>query len=233
MAIIRPSSIVGAISGSIGGTNFATGKNGPYVRSRVSRTKSLTPKQSFVRVRFQFLRHEWQGLTDAQRTAWRMAAANRPHINRLGLTSHLSGHALFIQHNQHGWPDTGTEAIDFDETPPTLAAAAPMTLQPFSVTGGGTKEMDFILPPLFATDRQSFYGARTSSSNPRRSWTEFKFLTRQDTFPKPPLVTIDFTTEWDERIGDPKSGEVCFAAWFTSGISQWPSVTQQGSTVAV
>lgn len=232
MAIIRPSAIVGALSGNLAGVNFATGKSGPYARQRANRTKALSPGTLHNRARFQFLRHQWQQLTDAQRTAWRQAATNRPHINRLGLTSTLSGNSTFLQHNMHGWPDSGFQAIQFDANPPTLTAPPPLILREFNVVSGGLKEMLFSLPGPPTSDRQVFYGARTSSNAPRRTWYNYRFLSRKDILPKPPLFEVTFTSEWDERIGDPQVGERCFAQWFTAGANRWPSVTLDASTVA-
>lgn len=135
MALFRPSSIVGSISGAIGGVTFATGKRAPVVRHR----PRFSPRQSESllsnRVIFANATRAWSALSTADRTTWRALAANLPRTNRLGQQSPLTGFSVFVQRfilselwqspAAFGFPtiEGGVVAGDL-----SLAASAPSTI---------------------------------------------------------------------------------------------------------
>lgn len=232
MAIIKASALVAAISGNLGGVNFAQGKGSPYARQRIRRVKPTSAKTAQVSSRMQFLRHKWQQLTEDQRTAWRRAAGNRPRRNRFGLTNRLSGAQLFISHNIRGWYDDGPFATTFDVAPPGLAATKPLTLTTFTCNSAGSKGVLMDNPTGPAEFTFVAYGARTFSTAPRISWYNFKFIERIDVLPGPGVFIHEFTAAWNARIGDPQVGEQCWLAWFTAAPSMWPSPTFTASVFA-
>lgn len=96
MAIFKTGSIVGAISGTVGGANFANTRGSSVVRKprRSSPLKSQSNKlhQSNVQ-RFSLA---WRELTPGERDAWKTWANNRPRPNRLGVSRYLSGYQSFM-----------------------------------------------------------------------------------------------------------------------------------------
>lgn len=99
MAIITQSSLIGAISGNVGGVNFATGKGTSYVRKRKVSIKKNTVAQTTAKNTMQVVRLGWQNLLEVSRQAFNRMAEGIPHTNRLGQTSRLTGFQLYVQIN--------------------------------------------------------------------------------------------------------------------------------------
>lgn len=78
MALINPGVGASAISGKLGGQVFARNKGGAYVRNQGATINPQTPAQTAVRSAFGTLATRWQGLTDAERLAWKVYADNTP-----------------------------------------------------------------------------------------------------------------------------------------------------------
>ena len=97
MAIFRPSSIVGNISGAIGGVTFVVGSRSAIVRHRPYRSPNHSPSLLAQQSAFANTTRSWVSLTEEQRQAWRALAANTPATNRLGQTSPQSGFVLFLK----------------------------------------------------------------------------------------------------------------------------------------
>lgn len=233
MAIITPSSLVGAISGNLGGVNFADGKGGPYVRQRRSVHKPQTARQRFIRAQVQWLRHRWNELTPNQRIAWRQASANRPIPNRLGVSSSISGPAFFIQWHMIGRIESPFIFAFFRTNPPGATPPTNMPFASFVVTSGGSKILKTAIPPGNPAYFQVYYGARTFSTAPRRSWFDFRhFLTNPFTAPSG-IQTLDVTLFWDATIGDPQQGEQCWISYLIREIDSFWSTRFTTHTFAV
>jgi len=233
MAIFRPSAIVGAISGDLGGSNFANGPGGSYVRQRRAIVKPKTSKQFQTRAHLQWLRHRWNELTEPQRTAWHQAAANRPIANRLGVTSPISGPAFFIQWNMTAFFTGPLFVAFFSALPPTDPAPDNMPFISFVVTAGGSKILKTTIPAGNPSYFQGYYGARTFSTASRRSWFDFKLVVTNIFTAPSGTQTLDLTATWDELIGDPQVGEQCWIQYLIrEGTSFW-STRFRASTFAV
>lgn len=232
MAIISPSSIVGAISGNLAGVNFANGKSGPYARQRRSTKHSLSPRQIELRCMMQIARHQWQDMDEATRTSWRQAAANRPHTNRLGITSHLSGNALFIAQSLLG---VNAPAPETKRGPlallPGLPAPQPLVFVDMTVVSGGAKTIRFLEPQPENNFKAIIYGARTYSNKPRRTWNDFTLLFNQNLTPGVPFLRV-LTEQWNNVLGDPQVGELVFWKFIYGGQITWPSAPGYASGVA-
>lgn len=222
MAIIRPSAIVGAISGNVGGVNFATGKGGPYVRQRRAIKRSISERQAQVRGMMQIARHQWQNFDEPTRQSWRQAAANRTHINRLGLGTHLSGAALYIKIAMLGAGAPLPEAYNGPGAPlPTIAAPPPIIFESMLVVAGGVKWFTFTEPTPDNNLKFTIYGAKTGSNSPIRSWNDYTLLANREYAGAPTVIQL--TTQWDNVIGDVQAGERVFIKFHYGGNGRWPS----------
>jgi hypothetical protein len=93
-------SIGGAYSGSFGGVTASHNKGGQYLRRRSVPTNPNTIRQQTVRSVMGGLVQTWSDdLTDPQREAWRVYAANTPVTDKLGQVMTLSGVNMFVRAN--------------------------------------------------------------------------------------------------------------------------------------
>lgn len=94
------SPIVSQASGSLAGLTFSHTRGSKYVKSRSTPTNPNSQRQGIVRVAMGVLAPYWgQELTEAERDAWRLYAANVPSTNALGETIHLTGQQHFMRIN--------------------------------------------------------------------------------------------------------------------------------------
>ena len=87
-------------SGSSGGTVFSHNRSGAYIRARSKPVNPNTARQVVVRNAVRALSIAWSAvLTQLQRDAWNVYAANVSWLNRLGETITLTGLNHFIRSN--------------------------------------------------------------------------------------------------------------------------------------
>lgn len=126
------SHIATQVSGSVGGTTFASNQGGMYMRARSTPTNPNSPFQVAVRAGFRACMNAWTNvLTAAQRAAWKTYAANTPLINSLGDAKPIGANAMFARTNtvrqQAGLSIQASAPTTFDLgsfTLPTFSAAA-------------------------------------------------------------------------------------------------------------
>jgi hypothetical protein len=94
--LIRPSNLVSAISGTLGGINFAAGRGAPYVRLAGSRADTRSERQINHRTRLGIVINAWRVLSDNDRQSWRAAAQVYNRTNRLGVPRSYSGFQLYL-----------------------------------------------------------------------------------------------------------------------------------------
>jgi len=99
MALIRPSALIGAISGSIDSVTFVYPRGGPIARPRPLKTDPQTELQLNQRACFETTQRAWKQLEDFEQRTWKSAAATKRGINRLGLPRNKTGYNLFMQVN--------------------------------------------------------------------------------------------------------------------------------------
>lgn len=100
MATIKLGGIVSDIRGSVGGLVFSRNRGGAYVRQRTAPINPKTALQSAIRAIIAQLTAGWGSLlSDAQRAAWAVFAANVPAKNKLGDVIFLSGFNQYIKAN--------------------------------------------------------------------------------------------------------------------------------------
>lgn len=100
MALFQAGGGVAVISGKIGGTVFARGPSGPYMRNWVKPIDPNSTRQQSIRFAMAQLSTRWvETLTDAQRAAWATYAANVELPNRLGAMRNISALAMYCRCN--------------------------------------------------------------------------------------------------------------------------------------
>lgn len=99
MAIAKTGPIIGALSGNLGGANFANSRFGLTLRQLKAPPPPPTGSQRTITRTYQLARSWWPALTEDQRTAWRSFASNTLLRNRLGTQRNLTGQQTFIRHN--------------------------------------------------------------------------------------------------------------------------------------
>lgn len=109
------------VSGSIGGTTWSHNRFGAYKRNRSIPVNPRTDIQVAVRNRVRNLSIIWaEDLTQGQRDAWSLYAANVPWQNRLGQTVQLTGLNMYIRSNV----PIQTAGIARQDTAPTVFTLA-------------------------------------------------------------------------------------------------------------
>ena len=99
MALITPSPLIGAISGSIGPATLKLTRNGPLLTKRPRRTTNRSQAMHLSDSRFAALTLAWRTLTNDQRRAWSSLAIHLPKANALGIPHPPTGYQTFIAHN--------------------------------------------------------------------------------------------------------------------------------------
>lgn len=99
MALIK-TTIVSEVSGRVGGLVFSHNAGGPYIRQGSIPTNPNTTFQQSVRTNVATLSVMWNDtLTQAERDAWEVYAANVKLTNRIGEQVNVSGIAMFVRSN--------------------------------------------------------------------------------------------------------------------------------------
>lgn len=99
MAIVKLGSIVSGISGSLGQTTFANRRTGLIAAKRCLKINRRTTSQLESRATLRAVQHAWAGLSNQQRTEWKIAAQQSKLTNRLGTTITLSAYQYFCKVN--------------------------------------------------------------------------------------------------------------------------------------
>ena len=147
MAIFTPGSIIGQISGKIGGTVFSHNKGGAYIRNGAIPTLVSSAAAIAAKNRVSVLSVAWSGLTDAQRAAWKLYAEQNTVINRLGNSITIPPLAHYISINSRLMASADTVL----DVPPISAAPDPLdTITLTADIGAGDFEIAYTATPLGA-----------------------------------------------------------------------------------
>lgn len=99
MAIFTPGSMIGQISGRIGGQIFSRGAGGPYIRTGTIPTVPQTEYVRMTKINLGRARIYWNQLSREVKETWNEYANQTPTINRLGQQQRISGAAWFVKCN--------------------------------------------------------------------------------------------------------------------------------------
>lgn len=196
MAIIRASALVAAISGSVGGVNFATGKRGTVARLRGRRIPTQTEVLLRQQAIFANASRTWRELSNEQRSSWRALAPGYPITNRLGQTSPPSGYTLFLEVVIRGLRIWGFQFMDPPaQLPVPILESIAST---FEVSGDYTLSFE-ISTPVFIV-RLQVWGARHFSKvipKTRPRWREIVILPSAGGGSAP----VNIRAEWEAVFG--------------------------------
>ena len=95
MALLKLSGIVSAISGKFGGSIFANGSQGNYVKNNAYSQQPASPAQTAQRNKIYLTTQQWRLLTPAQQTLWKNEVVNYPYVNRVGDVVYYNGFQLY------------------------------------------------------------------------------------------------------------------------------------------
>jgi hypothetical protein len=117
-------------SGSIGKQTYGIGRNGQFVRARVIPANPDSADQQRAREILTTQSRAWDGISDAQRTAWSVAASGYNSKARLGMSGALTGNQYFVQINAT-LTLMGEDAV---LDPPAYEAPPPNTTTTLTIT---------------------------------------------------------------------------------------------------
>lgn len=200
MAITRQGSVVGEVSGSVGGVVFSRNRGGNYVRTRVKPSNPSTEYQVAVRNALSTASGDWKDLTDAQRAAWKSWADSNPIRNRLGESIRLQGNAAFVELNAR-LIMLGTASV---ATPPIVSAPDPLlTLTGSYDVGAGDFQVAYTATPLAAGTKLWVSGCLLSSASINFVQNRLRhFFTSAAAAASPAAIESAFTA----RFGTPQVG---------------------------
>ncbi len=200
MAIIRTASLIGAISGQLGGSTFAHAKAGPYVRSARRGARPTTQAQSVQQSVFANVVRAWSILSAEQRRQWNRFASLQQRRNRLGISKAYSGYTLFLEHNSFIFAHRGAIQEDSPLTPRTNP------IESFSATIGVFTPYQYTFLPAGppADTLICLYASRPVSVRPRTTFHFWRLILAKID-PDPVQV---FTNEFNEILGPPQEDEL-------------------------
>lgn len=114
------------LSGKLGAAVASHNRGGSYFRRRSKPVVVTTSYAEDVKSTFAEVSGAWKSLSDAQREAWTLWAANNPITDRIGQKITLDGHAAFVECN----------ALQ------TAAGAALLDLPPATGSPSGLESLD-------------------------------------------------------------------------------------------
>ncbi len=202
MALFKPSAIVGAVSGQVGGVVFRQGKNGTTIaRARTHRPASTSFTVNAVNDFHTYIAG-WRGMTDEMRLAWRQMAGQLSTSNRLGQKRPWSGFRLYLNWARYAagpgvnlswWPPIRANRLALDTIVPNFQTYA------YNVGVG--------LVDGYATGSLFFSGCRACSTTGFRSknWRFISQRTVSSTY-----AQYNIKTAWSAALGELSSGELVY-----------------------
>lgn len=155
-----PGPMIGAASGSQGGTTWSRNAYGAYTRTRAVPVTSQTEFAINARGYFTAASQSWRALSDAQRLAWKAWANGNPIIDNLGQSQALAGNAAYVMLNARILAKGDTEISD----PPVAVAPPGLTALGGSFDIGiGSIELTFAADPVPADTTYEVWAAVVSS----------------------------------------------------------------------
>jgi hypothetical protein len=189
-----------------------SGKVGPFVNlsTRYGQVqKQLTvprdpraPGQLACRSNMAYVSRRWQFLTDPQRSAWDLIAADSAVMGFLGRSTSLPGYNLYVQTNVFRM-DIGLSVYDLPQALPPFSPS-PVAELLASIEGGVFKlKLHVLSPPV---EHTLVLGARPCSAG-IRCVQHFPFL---GFLPAPVDGWCDITDLFVKRYGVPVTGKAIF-----------------------
>jgi len=225
MAIFKPGPLATDITGSVGGVTFVRHRGNNIARHRPAKKKKTSARALAHRARYARQHNAWVNLTPLERLAWRIFAAQYATTNRLGLPRNLTAYQCFMK---TALPLDGNFGPPVLTNPPLYTSIMP-TISTWQFQNGGGKTITIANGTLPTT--AYIWGARPITTNPLRTFNRWTFLTKLTNSVSP--QTLDFTTAWDQLLGDPAVGETCAVRIYTKRESEYATAAQFRAGAAV
>jgi len=212
MAIFATGPIVGSISGNVGGVNFANPSGSKVARKARRPSRTRTARQLISQSYTTIIANAWNELTADEQTAWRVAAAQKPASNRLGVSRLLSGWQEYTRVARFN--------LDDGDPIPTLPAISPtpptVTLVTFTSSVATGQLISFDAPGVGIKVRGYVYANalfRTTIPKFNRDW---KLVSHEaDTNPS----SFDITTPYQAIFGAPVLGQAIAFKWLPASTT--------------
>lgn len=152
--MLYKSNLLAQASGSLDGTTFSHNRFGKYTRNRSIPTDPATTFQVDVRNALSTLASAWTGLTEEQRAAWDVYAANVTVLNPLGDAVNLTGQMHYVRSNVprlvNMGPTNRINAAPIEYSLPSILAPTIVATEPdtLTVTAGVQDPVLAALAPL-------------------------------------------------------------------------------------
>lgn len=184
--IFSSGSIVGALSGSIGGMTASHNKGGQYFRTRAIPTNPSSTAQLQRRADFATNSTNWQDLSMADQQAWTEWARQNPITNALGASILKSGHQSFVGLNSRILLASGTPI----DVPPVVARPDGfLTLVQAADIGAGNVDLTFTAA-LTSGNQIYLRAALIDSAGVTYVKNRMKFIS---------FSSVDETSPWDNQ----------------------------------
>ncbi len=188
MALFRPGPLINAISGDVGGVNFASSRYGPLIRRKATRTNKQTRPQLIRRARFAQAKYFYHQLTPDQREAWRALSKTWTQTNRLGIPQTLSAFQLYLKFQINLIAGPPYPIVE----PPYPSTTTPISTLTLDFTVGGPYNIT-ITPGVSAFPAfQLIFAHRPVSSNPRTFYNTYNLIG--------PRASFDGPRDWQSYI---------------------------------
>lgn len=135
MAIFRPSSIVQAISGTLGGQNYTKTGGRNVVRTNRRARRNPADDVLLARQRLKTLQLAWDALTADEQLIWRTRSTQFAIPDRNGDPRYLTPRNFFARANTYFWADSGT----ISTAPGLLAQTQTPSKFGLQIISGGNK----------------------------------------------------------------------------------------------
>ena len=218
MAIFRPSAIVGAISGNVGGVNFCNPSGSAVIRKAKTRTSPRSTDQLIASSTFASIAQTWRTLSLEKKKTWRTAALSQNFTNRLGVQRKLSGFQYFM------WANAVGVVLD---PPTTNVTPAPPTLVFSSSVSLGVK-LSITAVTVFDENIGMIQAMPLYKDVP---FSSVPFLRNMDWLIIPGSTIIDFTARYEQVFAPVVLGQSIAMRWRT--ISDKHFTGQEHSQVVV
>ena len=195
MALITPGPLVGAISGRVGGLVFRAHGAQSSVRIAPRQRVHSGEYAGYVEGNLSYLLHQWNELTESQRRGWRRAALSIPRVNRLGVSSPISGRSLFIKFHLEGKLaiyGVTTYPPPLGETPPPLSLTAIFNSGTYTYNVTAT----FVSSP--SGQNIALYAARTFRTYQTSRVPQWKLIGLVSTALLPYNIYSGFAARWGQ-----------------------------------
>jgi len=225
MAIAKLGPVIEAISGNLGGVNFANSAGSLTVRQRQRVSKSLSPTQLSQLAQMQRAQSAWSSLSDSDRLEFRRVAQTAVFPDRLGLSRSISGYQLFLKLHARSWI-YGAPSMSY---PPDPTRNPPILVAFLSSVAGSSFVLNFFNPYLPTWTSVRVEAARSFSTSKPSFWHGWRHINDV-------LLSqsgAQFIANVRSSLGDPQTGEwvsARFRTMYQSNMLSWPYVVVAQTT---